>query len=300
MANTALSKQLADSYGLPLSRDPQLRTLSIAIVISIVLHAIVLALNFTLPKTDLFNNFSQPLEVVLVNSKTKSRPKHADARAQFNLDGGGNTDVKHVAKSPLPASKKDPQIQLNGRVSHLEEKAKKLMTQIESKRRVDPATDNAQQQNLKADAPDTEELVQRSLELAHLRAQISKDWNDYQKRPRRKFIGARTQEYRFAQYVEEWRQKIERVGTLNYPQEARQQKIYGSLKLTVSIKPDGSVNDIEVNRSSGYKILDAAAIRIVQLSAPFERFPPDIQTDTDILSITRTWTFTLRDELVSE
>ena len=95
--------------------------------------------------------------------------------------------------------------------------------------------------------------MSKSLEIARLEAQISEDWDAYQKRPRRRFLGARTQEFRFARYIEDWRQKIERVGTLNYPEAARDQKIYGSLQLTVSINPDGSVETIEINRSSGHK-----------------------------------------------
>ena len=95
-------------------------------------------------------------------------------------------------------------------------------------------------------------------------------------------------------------QKIERVGTLNYPEAAKNQKIYGSLQLTVSIKPDGTVDAIEINRSSGQKVLDDAARRIVQLAAPYAAFPVDIAKDTDILSITRTWTFTRADQLFTE
>jgi protein TonB len=142
--------------------------------------------------------------------------------------------------------------------------------------------------------------MQRGLEIARLEAQISKDWDSYQKRPRRRFIGARTQEFRFARYIEDWRLKIERVGEMNYPQAARDQKAYGSLVVTVSIKANGALEKIEINRPSGWKILDQAALHIVKLAAPFAPFPPDIASDTDILSITRTWTFTRSDQLIAE
>jgi protein TonB len=122
----------------------------------------------------------------------------------------------------------------------------------------------------------------------------------YQKRPKRRFVGARAEEYRFARYVEDWRLKIERVGNLNYPDAAREQKLYGSLLLTVSIRSDGSVENIEISRSSGHKLLDAAAVKIVTMSAPFAPFPTDIRRDTDVLHITRTWTFTKGSELVSQ
>jgi protein TonB len=118
--------------------------------------------------------------------------------------------------------------------------------------------------------------------------------------PRRTSIGARTREYRFAQYIEDWRVKVERIGNLNYPEQARRQQVFGKLILSVSIKADGSIESIEVSRSSGQRILDAAAMRIVKLAAPYAPLPPDIQRDTDILTITRTWSFTQADRLESE
>ena len=122
----------------------------------------------------------------------------------------------------------------------------------------------------------------------------------YQKRPKRRFVGARAEEYRFARYVEDWRLKIERIGNLNYPQAARDLQLHGSLLLTVSIRADGSVESVQVNKSSGHRVLDAAAVHIVEMSAPFAAFPPDIKRDTDILHITRTWTFTKADQLESQ
>lgn len=145
-----------------------------------------------------------------------------------------------------------------------------------------------------------QELARRSLEIARLEAEISKSLSLYEKMPKRKFIGARTQEYRYAQYVEDWRSKVERIGNLNYPEAARRQKIYGKLQLTVNIRSDGSIENVEINKSSGQRILDAAAQRIVKLAAPYAPFPPDIRKETDILSITRTWTFTTNDQLEAE
>ena len=129
---------------------------------------------------------------------------------------------------------------------------------------------------------------------------IAKQHEEYQKRPKRRFIGARAREYRFAAYVEAWRQKVEKIGNLNYPVEAKEQKIYGKLRMTVSIKADGSLEKLEINHSSGHAVLDEAAQRIVRLAAPFAPFPDNISKDTDILSITRTWTFTKQDSLASE
>lgn len=276
--------------------------LSAAFAFSLVLHSIVLfGIGFVLPDPRKAADFQNTLQVVLVNSKSRERPAHADALAQHNLDGGGNTPEERRAKTPLPALNDGKQFtpeQSAQRVQQLEQENKLLMTQALSTHSVE--LEKNQQQQQESDSKSGEDLVRRSLEIARLEAQISKDIETYQKMPRRRFIGARTQEYRFAQYVEDWRIKVERIGNLNYPEEARRQKIYGSLQLTVSIRADGSVENVEVSHSSGQRILDAAAQRIVKLASPFAPLPPDIRRDTDILSITRTWTFTPAERLESE
>lgn len=276
-----------------------------AVAASFLVHAIVLfGVTIRPPDLSKLDSAAPALEVVLVNSRSTTRPHQADAVAQHNLDGGGNTDLDRRASSPLPVTRNDKQTtelaMESRRVKQLEIEAQKLLTQVQSQAKVETAVAQPDQQAEPKAAPNTADIMSKSLEVARLEAQISKDWDAYQKRPRRRFLGARTQEFRFARYIEDWRQKIERVGTLNYPEAAKNQKIYGTLQLTVSIKPDGTVDNIEVNRSSGQKILDDAARRIVQLAAPYAAFPADIAKDTDILSITRTWTFTRADQLSTE
>ncbi len=285
--------------------------MQVAMLFSIVVHAVVIfGITFKMPDPSKFSNLAQPLEVVLVNTKSIARPPQADALAQHNLDGGGNTDAERRAKSPLPVvrdDKKTAELSVaTQRVEQLERQARQMLTQAKSQAKVEAASSQPQPQTqpqAQAEArvlPNAADLMQRGLEIARLEAQISKDWDNYQKRPRRRFVGARTQEYRFARYIEDWRLKIERIGELNYPQAARDQKIYGSMVVTVSIKVNGDLEKIEINRSSGQKVLDKAALDIVRLAAPFAPFPADIARDTDILSITRTWTFTRSDHLVTE
>lgn len=272
-----------------------------SMIFSIVLHAFALfGIAFVMPDPRNTANNMQMLQVVLVNSKSKTKPAKADALAQHNLDGGGNTEDDRVAKTSFPALKDSQKFtpeQLAKRVAKLEEEAKRVITQLKSDHTIE------QPDPKKFDGIATtngEDLVQRSLEIARLEAQISKNNDYYQKLPRRKFIGARTQEFRFAQYIEDWRVKVERIGNLNYPAQARQQKAFGSLQLSVSIRADGSIEKTEINHSSGQRILDAAAMRIVKLAAPYSPLPPDITKDTDILTITRTWTFTSSNQLESE
>ena len=276
--------------------------LSFSVLFSFSLHAFVLfGISLVVPDWKNIPIVSQPLEVVLVNSKSGNRPNGATAYAQSNLDGGGNTEDDQRAKTPFPVLGEGKRFTLEQTTQHLrqlEQETKRLLTRRKSDYSV--AENKTQKQQHKNSGANGQDLVKRSLEIARLEAQINKSLDMYEKLPRRKFIGARTQEYRFAQYVEDWRAKVERIGNLNYPEMARRDKIYGKLALTVSIRSDGSVESIEVNRPSGQRILDASAVRIVKLSAPFAPFPPDIRKDTDIISITRTWIFTSTDKLESE
>ena len=250
-------------------------------------------------------NFTPPhnaMDVVLVNAKSASKPLKADALAQANLDGGGNTDEKRRAKTPLPAVDQSAVANeklAQERVKQLEQEVKTLMTQAKSTAKI--LQGEISQQPSGAPKPlSTAELLQQSMEIRRLEAELAREHEAYQQRPKRSYVGGRTMEYRFAGYVENWRQKIERVGNLNYPEEARGKGLQGQLQLTVAIKANGEVEDIKVNRSSGSKVLDQAARRIVMLSAPFERFPDSFKKDTDVLHITRTWIFGRDETLTSK
>ncbi len=142
-------------------------------------------------------------------------------------------------------------------------------------------------------------LLQSAMSIARIEAQVARDIDAYNKRPRKKFFAPRTAEAVEAMYVEGWRQKVERVGNLNYP-EAAKGRLYGSLLLTVEIRADGQVESIEITRSSGHKLLDEAARRIVTLAGPYGVFPPDLKKQADIFSITRTWTFATGDTLLAD
>jgi protein TonB len=280
--------------------------LNVAILISVICHAAVLfGINFKspLPKDSKAGN---PLEVVLVNSKSASKPGKADAMAQANLDGGGNSRSDRRTKAPFPLALKNNQAveadAARQETEQLEQEAQRLVTETNSDELMYPAEPPLVQSEGSRNTIDTMGLVQRSLEIARLEAQTPVNYEAYQHRLKRKFIGAHTQEFRFARYAEDWRLKVERIGNLNYPEAARREGLYGKLQLTVGIKSDGSLESIKINRSSGRKILDEAAIRIVNLAGQngFAPFPPDISRDTDILHITRTWVFTRSDELASE
>jgi protein TonB len=284
--------------------DRQSRVLLVSVAVSILLHAVLLTIHFRFPDALRWKPVSQPLEVVLVNSKTREKPARARALAQANLDGGGNSDDRQRATSPLPTTNpKDPGRDLaetRRRQRELEAEQQRLLTQARDARAVMP---KEMQGQTPSEEPSPQvsgrDLADRSLAMLNLQAQIARQTQTYQERPRKRFIGANAREYRFAQYEEDWRAKIERVGTVNYPAEARG-KLYGTLRLTVTIRPDGSVESIDLDRSSGLKILDQAAFRIVQMAGPFAAFPESIRKDTDLLVITRTWFFAQGDKVWTE
>ncbi len=283
--------------------SPQGTRMALAMLASAAVHGMVLSTQLVQINPRLFEDPNQPMEVVLVNAKTQEAPLNPDSLAQVNLAGGGNTDEDRRLKSPLPASAQTETgaeaAATQARVAALEQKARALLSQMSATARLQSGTQRAEPTPAEPTL-DVNQINQQAREMAQLQARISQQWDAYQKRPKRAFVGANAREYAFARYVEDWVTKIERVGNVNYPEAARRQGIYGSLKLTVSIYADGRIETVEVDRSSGSKLLDAAAVRIVELAAPYAAFPADMRQKADILSITRTWTFTRSDQLVGE
>jgi protein TonB len=277
-----------------------LRPLTLALVISLLVHGIFLTIHFTPPNL-MSKATERALDVILVNSKSQRSPDKAQARAQTSLDGGGNTEEDRRAKTPLPPSKQTKQgddlIAAQQRVTQMEAETQKMLTQLRSTQSIQPR-EALPKPATPSPTPAISglDLATRALAIARLEGEIARQTEEYNQRPRKKFIGARVSEYRFAQYVEDWRQKIERVGNLNYPTAARG-RLYGSLVLTVVIKSNGELDKVELSRPSGQPVLDQAAIRIVRMAAPYAPFPDAITRDTDIIEITRTWTFTSEDEL---
>jgi protein TonB len=280
------------------------RLFGAALGLSLALHAAVLSVHFKFPQGLRWKAESAPLEVVLVNAKSKERPAKAEVLAQANLNRGGTVEEKRRAKTPLPVTEpRKPGRDLadaQRRQRSLEARQQELLAQARAARSAVPVAPPREQGIEEAGAqPSGRDLADLTLAAMRLQAQIDRQIEQYQKRPRKQFIGANAAEYRFAQYEEDWRVKIERVGTLNYPAEARG-RLYGNLRLTVTIRPDGSVDSIELDRSSGLKVLDAAAFKIVRMATPFAAFPPDIRRDTDLLVITRTWFFGQGDKIWTE
>lgn len=280
------------------------RNFTLALAASLLIHAVVLSIHFKLPEA-IAKVTDTALDIVLVNSRHKDRPVNAQARAQANLDGGGNTDQDRIAATPLPASEQVREgkdiSEAQRRVQQLEEEQRRLMTQLRSDRPLPSDAHRNEAQSPQQPKFSGYDLVDRALAIARLEGQIEKQLDDYNKRPKKMFIGARTQEYLPAQYLEDWRQKVERIGNLNYPEEARG-RFYGSLTVYIEINSEGEMIRSEVTRSSGKKVLDEAALRILRLAAQggFGRFPAQLKAQSDILAFARVWSFTQGDQMTDK
>lgn len=270
--------------------------LGLTLFFSVVVHAIVILgivfSNEAPPK----NPPSPTLEIILTETSTPQKTPEADYLAQASHEGSGNVQKQvrptNARSAPLAAPtagqsdmSSPPQQTAPPQIT---QKVEVLTTERPSEQSVSTAREQPQPQS---EIPSAAELMRRSKEIARLSADLSDSMQAYSRRPRQRYISASTQSYRDAAYLDAWRSKIERIGNLNYPEEAKRQNLAGSLILDVALNADGTVHAIELRHSSGYKTLDDAAIRIVQLAAPFAPFSAEMRKDTDILHITRTWEF---------
>ncbi|GAB4507491.1 MAG: energy transducer TonB [Sulfuricaulis sp.] len=266
---------------------------------SFLVHMVViLGVTFALPKLRDLPGLPS-LEITLVQTTSDKRTLDPEFLAQANQEGGGDSDAAEIAKNPLPVreisrvNRDFPTFQSTPQKRVKSEREMITLLSQDASRKIKEQESRPDKKELQLQPPSLGLMTPTEIlqERARLNAEISRTWQEFQKRPRHKFLNARTQEYKYAAYMDAWRAKVERIGNLNYPDEAKRRHLMGNLVLDVALNADGSINEISVRRSSGQKFLDDAAIRIVELSAPFAPFPPEIRADMDVLHITRTWKF---------
>jgi protein TonB len=263
------------------------------LVMATALHALVVfGLGFGISLTPP-PRLADTLDVVLVQWRSESEPEEADYLAQATQKGGGDTTERtrpsETVSGPLPGPLEGLDAQ------QVEERTPQVAIEQREILAVDNAAADTLSPSLDAQPetpqPDAAELVRQSMEMASLQPELSDERRWTSKLPRREFISANTREYEFASYMSAWVSKVERVGNLNYPTELRARKLHGDLVLTVGIRQNGTVESIDVRRSSGIDEIDQAAMRIVRLAAPYAPLPDNIADRVDILHITRTWRF---------
>jgi protein TonB len=267
--------------------------LGIGLFIAACIHAfVILGISFKPSDKGKPEFRQQSLEVMVLRSPAEENKtdEKADFLAQTSQQGGGEETDKvkpqisqDAIPLPLPIqqqSRATPPETPEADKTPLSTKVSKLKTPPPPPREAPPP------------APSIRQLLNsKEVEIARVTAELEKRTKAYAKMPKRKSINASTKEYKYAAYLDAWRRKVERIGNLNYPDQAKRSKLYGNLVLLVAVKADGSVEQIKVLHSSGHKILDDAAVRIVRLAAPFSPFPNEIRKETDIVDITRTWQF---------
>jgi len=271
----------------------RLSPLQLALLISLAVHGALLTLKITAPKT--FDRlFEQaPLEVILVNAKSKQKPSKASALAQANLQGGGEAKAGR-ATSPLVNSTQtrtgDALEDQRQQLAHLEALQAQMLSDIRQQLATQPAIDPRLGQN----DPSRLALEEKHRRLLQLLAEIEKRVNTENARPKKRFVSPATQESIYAVYYDQLRRKVERMGTEHFPQ-ADGHKLYGELILTLTVNASGQLIHIELSSSSGQPVLDRQAVLIAKASAPFKPFSPEMRREADQIVVVSRFRFT-RDE----
>lgn len=284
----------ATPAALPASpRVTEQQRLTATLVLSILVHGLlILGVGFAVSDNA---PLVPTLDVIFSQTSTPLTPKQADFLAQANQQGGGDHD-----KAQRPRDSQAgvvPQVQDGLAPIPLQQQTAaappppeaRVVTSTRGQERVTDAQSKPLPERPDANAP-MNAREQRDAEMARLAAEVHLRSEQYAKRPNRKFVSASTREYAYANYLRAWVDRAERVGNLNYPDEARQRRLGGQVVITVGVRRDGSVESSRVLRSSGVPLLDATALRVVELAQPFPALPRT-SDDIDILQVTRTWVF---------
>jgi len=263
------------------------------LVCAVAVHALVFfGINFGVSLNPV-PRLADTLDVVLVQWRSEEEPEEADYLAQASQRGGGETTERTRPSEPvsgqIPTPQQGQDIQETLQEVPAPEVDLREIVAVEADSAAARSQNAVEQPEL--EQPNATQLMQQSMDIASLQPEVSprRQWKS--KIPRREFISANTKQYEFASYMSAWVSKVERIGNMNYPRDLRQRKLHGDLILTVGINQNGSVESIEVRRSSGIAEIDRAAINIVQMAAPYAPLPDNISDHVDVLHITRTWRF---------
>ena len=273
----------------------KLSTLTVALIVSVGAHAVLLTARFVDPEG--FNRFFEdtPLEVILVNARSNQVPEQAQAVAQASLAGGGEADRGRATSPLLPSERTtlgDAEDDSQRQIERMREAQQQLLTQVRRELALMPAPDPSQEE----DAPEAQAQEERRRQLLQQLAEIEKRVNEDNIRPKRRYISPATREAVYALYYDQLRSKIEERGTRNFPEQGGR-KLYGELTMNVTIDAAGRVVETEIVRASQSRVLDRQAVAIVQAAAPFGAFSQKMRSQADQLVITSRFRFTREDGL---
>ncbi|MGY1530481.1 energy transducer TonB [Luteimonas sp. A649] len=275
--------------------------LGATLVLSLLVHGmLVLGIGFALEEAA---PVLPTLDVILTRTTSPLTQAQADFLAQASNQGGGEDEASRRPRDAQAGQLPQDEAGVAQRAVRAQspDVAPPPEARVVTSRHGEDAvpTPDATPRADELPLPRGEERIERDLAMARLAAEIHLQSERYAKRPNRKFVSASTQEWVYATYLRAWVDRVERVGNLNYPDEARRRQLSGTLVISVAIRRDGSVERAEVIQSSGIRLLDAAALRIASLAEPY---PPLPRTDEeiDVLHVTRTWNFLPGGELVDD
>lgn len=267
--------------------------LGFTLLLALALHAaLILGISFTRePRA----RGATKLEITLAQHRSDKAPERADFLAQHNQEGSGTLKEKAQLTTRHKADFHDnaireisPVQQLAAQRQAAPQRALVATTAASDRRTAVRDEEDKPEQQAAGDVT----ILQRSLEIASLEAKLDIQRQAYAARPRvRRLTSVAARQSEDALYLHNWRTRIEQVGNQNYPDQARRQQIFGDLRLLVALLPNGEVQEVKVLKSSGFKVLDEAAMRIVHLAAPYQAFPPEMRRQVDVLEIIRTWRF---------
>ncbi|MFO7530039.1 MAG: energy transducer TonB [Marinobacter sp.] len=270
---------------------------SFTLFMALAVHAIVvLGITFA-PEPP--RSSAQTMEITLSQFDDEKAPEKADFLAQTSQQGSGTEDEPREMTTPRPAEISQPepaQVQLEppSRPEPVRQQEQAVVqTTAPSSQKVAEPEEVAEPEP--QPVKEKKSLMERSLEIASLEARFDAQQQAYARKPRVvRVTSASTLKSTNAWYVQNWISKVTRVGNINYPTEARSAGIYGTLRMLVSLKKDGTIKEVAILQSSGSRVLDDAAIRIVRMASPFAPFPEDMREEVDELEIIRTWSFQRR------
>ena len=266
--------------------------LGATMVLSLLVHGVLLlGVGFAL---DSAAPVVPTLDVILTETMTALTPKQADFLAQASNQGGGEHDKTTRPRAPQSGPLPQPTDGIAPRTLRAQAPAPQPPPQarVISSTRGQSSTPIAQATTTPTERPlpQGRDKIEHDMAMARLAAEIHLRSERYAQRPKRKFVSASTQEYAWAGYLRAWVDRVERVGNLNYPDEARRRRLAGQVVISVAVRRDGSVERAEIVQSSGIALLDASALRIVRLAEPYPSLPKT-EEDPDVLHVTRTWQF---------
>ncbi len=265
------------------------------VFLALAIHALlILGVTFT---SGLAGKPSPTLEVTLAHHNSPQTPDKADFLAQFNQQGSGISDKTQQLTTEQPSPFASNNV---NELSPLQVKEAKPVPSTQNRPITTTSTSNFRlpskdttpdEQPEKRDGKDAADR-DFSAEIASLQAKVDQQRQAIAKRPRRLTLtSVATKASPDAAYLLKWTNKVEFVGNRNFPQEALRTGVFGNLRLLTILRPNGTIESVEILHSSGHSILDEAALQIVHLSAPFPPFPPEIRKNYDLMEIIRTWRF---------